>query len=68
MSHWSQCTGSYGIYIDQYRFGLPLEDTHDIQRDSLSEVVSKCMVTRQEAQTKFDEYHDTQKSHVWDGI
>ena len=36
---------------------------YDPKRHNLIEGVSKCMITRQEAQAKFNEYHETQGSH-----
>ena len=36
---------------------------YDSNRHNLIEGVSKCMITRQEAQAKFNEYHETQGSH-----
>ena len=36
---------------------------YDPKRHNLIEEVSKCMITRQEAQAKFNEYHETQGSH-----
>ena len=36
---------------------------YDSKRHNLIEGVSKCMITRQEAQAKFNEYHETQGSH-----
>ena len=36
---------------------------YDPKRHSLIEVVSKCMITREEAQAKFREYHDDQGPH-----
>ena len=39
--------------------------THDYdpKRHDLIEGVSKCMISRKEAQAKFDEYHEAQRSH-----
>ena len=39
--------------------------THDYdpRRQDIIEGVSKCMISRQEAQAKFSEYHETQGSH-----
>ena len=36
---------------------------YDPKRHNLIEAVSKCMITRQEAQAKFNECHETQGSH-----
>ena len=40
---------------------------YDPKRHSLIEGVSKCMITRQEAQAKFNEYHET-KDHMMKSI
>ena len=39
--------------------------THDfeLKRHNLVEGVSKCMISREEAQAKFNEYHEAQGSH-----
>ena len=71
LSHWSQGRGSHGLCRDQSQIGLPLitpsfpPATHynDPKRHNLIEGVSKSMITRQEAQAKFNEYHETQGSH-----
>ena len=36
---------------------------YDARRHNLIEAVSKCMISRQEAQAKFSEYHEAQGSH-----
>ena len=36
---------------------------YDSKRRDLMEGVSKCMIARQKAQARFDEYRDTQRSH-----
>ena len=72
LSHWSQSRGNHGHCGDQSLIGLPLitpsfpPGTHDYDpnRHNLIEgIVSKSMITRQEAQAKFNEYHETQGSH-----
>ena len=41
----------------------PGTHNYDPKRHNFIEGVSKCMITRQEAQAKFNEYHETQGSH-----
>ena len=55
--------------VDQwFKMTLPPEDTqlyckYDPKRRDLVEGVSKCMISGQEAQAKFSEYHEAQGSH-----
>ena len=72
LSHWSQSRGNHSHCGDQSLIGLPLitpsfpPGTHDYDpnRHNLIEgIVSKSMITRQEAQAKFNEYHETEGSH-----
>ena len=57
--------------VDQwFKMTLPPEDTqfyckYDPKQRDLVEGVSKCMISGQEAQAKFSEYHETQGSHRW---
>ena len=50
-----------------YPLGTPIfpPGTHDYdpKRHDLIEGVSKCMISREEAQAKFNEYHEAQESH-----
>ena len=70
-SHWSQGRGSHDLCRDQCRIGLPpwghptfhQERTTDPKRHDLIEGVSKCMISGQEAQAKFNEYREAQGSY-----
>ena len=63
--------GCHGLYRDQSQIGLPLiahsfppgTPDCDPKGHSLIDRVSKCMITRQEAHAKFNEYRETQGSH-----
>ena len=70
-TRWSQGRGSSDLCRDWCRNGLPLKmpsfppGTHeyDPERHSLTEGVSKVMITREEARAKFHEYHNALGPH-----
>ena len=68
--HWSQARGSHGLRWDQCGIGLPPGDTQLSTRNAWLRSQEtrphwriKCMISREEAQAKFNEYHETQRSH-----
>ena len=71
-SHWSQSRGSHDLCRNQCRIGLSPDDTQLSTRNAwlwsqeshdLIEGVSKCMISGQEAQAKFNEFREAQGSH-----
>ena len=70
-SRWSQCRGSQGLCRDQCWFRLPPEDTRFSTRNARLRSqetqsrggVNKCMISREEAHAKLNEYCETQWSH-----
>ena len=69
-SHWSQSRGSHDLCRDQCRIGLPPEDTQLSTRnawlwsqETRPHWRSKCMISGQEAQAKFNEFREAQGSH-----
>ena len=49
--------------VSKRRKPCPLQRLMPTRRHDLIEGVSKCMISRQEAQAKFNEYHEVQGSH-----
>ena len=51
------------LYVPKPNGRGGMTHNYDPKRHNLIEGVSKCMITRQEAQAKFNEYHETQGFH-----
>ena len=71
LSHWSQGRDSRGLLGDQSRIGLPPDNTQlstgNAQlwsQETQPHWRSECMITRQEAQAKFNEYHGSKMNEI----